>query len=73
MAGGPKVDTELEVFEFVHDGLQKGAAGVNLGRNVWKNEHPVAMIKALRSVIHEGATPKEANKMFNGLKKGKKK
>ncbi|UCE44018.1 MAG: 3-hydroxy-5-phosphonooxypentane-2,4-dione thiolase, partial [Candidatus Bathyarchaeota archaeon] len=32
MAGGPKVDTELEVFEFVHDGLQRGAIGVNLGR-----------------------------------------
>jgi len=71
MAGGPKVDTELEVFEFVHDGLQKGAIGVNLGRNVWKNEHPVAMIKALRSIIHENATPKEANEMFENLKKEK--
>ena len=73
MAGGPKVDTELEVFEFVHDGLQKGAIGVNLGRNVWKNEHPVAMIKALRAIIHENATPKEANELFNNLKKEEKK
>jgi len=71
MAGGPKVNTELEVFEFVHDGLQKGAIGVNLGRNVWKNEHPVAMIKALRSIIHENATPKEANELFESLKKEK--
>jgi len=69
MAGGPKVDTELEVFEFVYDGLQKGAIGVNLGRNVWKNEHPVAMIKALRSIIHEKATAKEANELFENLKK----
>ncbi len=69
MAGGPQVDTELEVFEFVYDGLQKGAIGVNLGRNVWKNDHPVAMIKALRAIIHEGATPKEANDLFNELKK----
>jgi len=73
MAGGPKVDTELEVFEFVYDGLQKGAIGVNLGRNVWKNEHPVAMIKALRSVIHEDATPKEANEAFERSKKEEKK
>ncbi len=71
MAGGPKVDTELEVFEFVYDGLQKGAIGVNLGRNIWKNEHPVAMIKALRSIIHENATAKEANDLFESLKKEK--
>jgi putative autoinducer-2 (AI-2) aldolase len=69
MAGGPKVDTELEVFEFVHDGMEKGAIGVNLGRNIWQNEYPVAMIKALRAVIHEGASAKEANKIFEQEKK----
>ncbi|MFO7991082.1 MAG: 3-hydroxy-5-phosphonooxypentane-2,4-dione thiolase [Thermoplasmata archaeon] len=68
MAGGPKVDTEREVFEFVHDGLTKGAVGVNLGRNVWQHEHPVAMMRALRSVIHEDATPAEAEQTFNELK-----
>lgn len=70
MAGGPKVNTEREVFEFVYDGIQKGAIGVNLGRNVWQNEHPVAMIKALRAVIHEDATPDEASDMFEEIKKG---
>ena len=70
MAGGPKTETELEVFEFVHDGLQKGAIGVNLGRNVWQNDHPVAMIRALRSIIHEDAIPKEANELFNEIKEG---
>ncbi len=64
MAGGPKVDTDLEVLEFVHDGMEKGAIGVNLGRNVWQNDYPVAMIKALRAIIHEKATVKEANKIF---------
>jgi len=71
MAGGPQVDTELEVFEFVHDGLQKGAIGVNLGRNVWQNDYPVAMIKALRAVIHENATPKQAQKLYDSVKGGK--
>ena len=70
MAGGPKVDTELEVFEFVHDGLEKGAIGVNLGRNIWQNEHPVAAIKALRAVIHENATPKEAQEIYDSVKGG---
>ncbi|MDD3421895.1 MAG: 3-hydroxy-5-phosphonooxypentane-2,4-dione thiolase [Methanocellales archaeon] len=71
IAGGPKVESELEVFEFIHDGIQKGAIGVNLGRNVWQNEHPVAMIKAIRSVIHEDYTPKEAQDLFDSIKEGK--
>jgi len=73
IAGGPKLDTELEVLEFVYDGIQKGAIGVNLGRNIWQNEHPVAMIKSLRSIIHKKATPKEAYELYNEVKaKGKK-
>jgi len=73
MAGGPKVNTEREVFDFVHDGIQRGAVGVNLGRNVWQNEYPVAMIRALRAVIHEKATPKQADEIYQGLKAGKQK
>jgi len=64
MAGGPQVDTEREVFDFVYDGLQKGAIGVNLGRNIWQNEHPIAMIKAICAVVHEKATPQEAEELF---------
>jgi len=71
MAGGPQVDTELEVFEFVYDGIQKGAVGVNLGRNIWKNDFPVAIAKALRAVIHENATPKEAQEIYESGKSGK--
>ena len=71
MAGGPQVDTELEVFEFVHDGIQKGAIGVNLGRNIWQNDFPVAMIRAIRSIIHENATPKEAQELYDSVKSGK--
>jgi putative autoinducer-2 (AI-2) aldolase len=67
MAGGPKCETELEVFDFVFDGMQKGAIGVNLGRNVWQNPHPVAMMRALNSVIHDGATPKQALDLFKSL------
>jgi len=44
--------------------MEKGAIGVNLGRNIWQNEYPVAMIKALRAVIHEKASVKEANAIF---------
>jgi putative autoinducer-2 (AI-2) aldolase len=68
MAGGPKVNTEFEVFQFVYDGMQKGAVGVNLGRNIWQNDYPVAMIKALRAIIHENATPKEAQELYESVK-----
>ncbi|MFH1775088.1 MAG: 3-hydroxy-5-phosphonooxypentane-2,4-dione thiolase [Chloroflexota bacterium] len=68
MAGGPRVDTELEVFEFVYDGMQKGAIGVNLGRNIWQNDFPVAMIKAIRAIVHQNANPKEAQEIFSSTK-----
>jgi len=68
MAGGPKTENESEVFNFVHDGMQKGAIGVNLGRNIWQAEHPVPMIRALRAIIHSRATPKEAQDVYNELK-----
>lgn len=68
MAGGPKCETELEVMEFVYDGMQNGAIGLNLGRNVWQNPHPVAMMRALRAIIHENRTAKEAWELFNALK-----
>ena len=73
MAGGPKVDTALEVFEFVHDGMQKGAIGVNLGRNIWQNDFPVGMIKGIRAIIHQNATPKEALEIYESEKTKKKK
>lgn len=68
IAGGPKCKTELEVFGFVYDGMQKGAIGVNLGRNVWQHQYPVAMMKALHSVIHKKATPKEADEIYKEVK-----
>jgi len=71
IAGGPKVDSELEVFEFVYDGIQKGAIGVNLGRNIWQSEYPVAMIRAIRAIIHEQYAPKEAQDLFEQIKTGK--
>jgi len=65
MAGGPKCETEQEVFEFVHDGMTKGAIGLNLGRNIWQHEYPVPMIKALRAIIHAEASVKDAVDIYN--------
>lgn len=72
IAGGPKCETALEVFRFVYDGLRQGAIGVNLGRNVWQNPHPVAMMRALNAVIHAGARPEEAMELFEAGKQQEK-
>jgi putative autoinducer-2 (AI-2) aldolase len=68
IAGGPKTDNILEVFQFVYDGLQKGAIGVNLGRNIWQDECPAGVARALQAVIHEKATPKQANDLYLEMK-----
>jgi putative autoinducer-2 (AI-2) aldolase len=68
MAGGPKCETEREVLEFVHDGMQKGAIGINLGRNVWQNKYPVPMARSLQAIIHEKATVDQAYEIFNEIK-----
>ena len=70
IAGGPRCETELEVFEFVYDGMQKGAIGVNLGRNVWQNPHATAMMRALNSIIHDNNTPQGALDLFETVKNG---
>lgn len=65
MAGGPKCETDVEVMEFVYDGMQKGAIGINLGRNVWQHEHPIAMAKSLNAIVHDKATVEKAKHIFD--------
>ena len=68
MAGGPQLDTEIQVLDFVHDGMQNGAIGINLGRNIWQSEYPVPMIRALRHIVHEKGSVKEAQEIFEAAK-----
>ena len=71
MAGGPKCETELEVLEFVHDGIEKGAVGINLGSNVWQSPHPVAMAKALRAIVHDNVSVKQAHEILKQTREHK--
>lgn len=65
IAGGPKLETELDALKLANDAIQKGAVGVDMGRNIWQSKHPVAMIKAIRAVVHDKATPEQALEIFN--------
>jgi len=60
IAGGPKLETELDVFKVTFAAIKEGACGVDMGRNIWQSNYPVAMIRAIRSIVHEGSSVKEA-------------
>ena len=68
IAGGKKLP-ELEALELCYQAVQCGAAGVDMGRNVFQSEDPVAMIQAVRAVVHENMKPAQAIQLFNDLKK----
>jgi putative autoinducer-2 (AI-2) aldolase len=68
MAGGKKIP-EKDALEMTYNAIQRGAAGVDMGRNIFQSEDPVAMIQAVRTVVHDNATAKEAYEVFEQLKK----
>jgi len=70
IAGGKKLP-EDKALELAYKAIQQGAAGVDMGRNVFQSEDPVAMIQAVSAVVHKGLKPAEAFDLFNTLKKRK--
>jgi len=68
IAGGPKLKSELDVLQLSFDAIDKGAVGVDMGRNIWQSSNPVGMIKAIRAIVHEKATVKKATEVFNSHK-----
>ena len=73
IAGGPKLDTEVDALQLAYDAIQRGAVGVDMGRNIWQSDFPVAMIKAVRHIVHENASVKEAHDLFKSIKAEKQK
>jgi len=66
MAGGKKLP-ELEALEMAYRAMQEGAAGVDMGRNIFQSHAPAAMIQAVGRVVHENARPAEAYEEFAAL------
>ncbi len=67
MAGGKKIP-ELDALTMAYKAVQQGAAGVDMGRNIFQSECPEAMIQAVRSVVHGGETPAKAFDLYQTLK-----
>ncbi len=67
MAGGKKIP-ELDALTMAYNALQEGAAGVDMGRNIFQSDAPKAMMQAVHKVVHENLKPKEALKLYEALK-----
>ncbi len=71
IAGGPRLETEMDAFEMTDNALARGAVGVDMGRNIWQHANALSMIRAVRAIVHEGATPKQAKEIFDdGVNRG---
>jgi putative autoinducer-2 (AI-2) aldolase len=68
VAGGPKLDSDRAALELARRAIDEGAHGIDMGRNIWQSDRPVAMLKALRAVVHEKATVREALDVLEGEK-----
>ena len=53
IAGGPKADTNKELFQMIKDCITAGGAGVAFGRNVFQSENPTKKVKAIARIIHD--------------------
>lgn len=67
MAGGKKLP-EREALEMAWRAVNEGAAGVDMGRNIFQSEAPIAMVKAIRGVVHDGLNAGEAFDLYESLR-----
>jgi putative autoinducer-2 (AI-2) aldolase len=67
MAGGKKL-SELDALKMAYNAVQGGAAGVDMGRNIFQSDAPVAMIQAVRAVVHKSMKPEHALELYRTLK-----
>ena len=67
MAGGKKLP-ELDALTMAYNAVRQGAAGVDMGRNIFQSDAPKAMIAAVNAVVHKGAKLAEALDVYQSMK-----
>jgi putative autoinducer-2 (AI-2) aldolase len=67
MAGGKRIPV-LDALTMAYRAIQQGAAGVDMGRNIFQSDAPEAMIQAIHKVVHEDLKPREALDLYETLK-----
>jgi putative autoinducer-2 (AI-2) aldolase len=68
MAGGKKLP-ELDALQMAHNAIAEGAAGVDMGRNIFQSDAPIAMIRAVRAVVHDGFTAQQAFEVYETVRR----
>jgi len=66
VAGGKKIP-ERDALQLTYNSIKGGAVGVDMGRNIWQSEHPVAMIRAVRSIVHGNSNVDQAYDFYKQL------
>ena len=67
IAGGKKLPT-LDALQMAYDAIDQGASGVDMGRNIFQSDAPIAMIRSVREVVHNRMKPQEAYELYSTLK-----
>jgi len=60
IAGGERMESSRQILEMVSDSIKAGGAGISVGRNVFQHPNRVALVKALRTIVHEDASVDQA-------------
>ncbi len=68
VAGGKKIP-ERDALQLTYNAIQGGAVGVDMGRNIWQSDHPVAMVRAVRYIVHGNANVEQAFQLYKKLAK----
>jgi putative autoinducer-2 (AI-2) aldolase len=63
IAGGKKLP-EREALSMCYQAIDQGASGVDMGRNIFQSESPIAMLEAVKAVVHDHATVDQAYELF---------
>lgn len=66
IAGGPKMDSDEDIFKMVEGALKAGAAGLSIGRNAFQHKTPDKIVQALSKMVHEGASVQQAIQTLRG-------
>ncbi|WP_420594276.1 3-hydroxy-5-phosphonooxypentane-2,4-dione thiolase [Deinococcus sp.] len=67
VAGGPRLNSYRDVLEMTYNAVERGAIGVDMGRNIWQSEFPGAIIQGVRAIIHDGMGIQEADDLVRSL------
>ncbi len=67
IAGGKKLP-EREALDMAFRAVDQGAAGVDMGRNIFQSDCPVAMIQAVGAVVHRDESIDNAYQMYRDIK-----